>query len=133
MKFYVASSFKNIQQVRYVSERLKREGLIQSYDWTQNERASQLEDLERIGQEEKQAVMDSDIVIVLLPAGKGSHIELGIALGLHKKIFLFSPNEEVKNLAETSTFYHLPSIKKCYGNLEDLLKMIISATGNKSL
>jgi nucleoside 2-deoxyribosyltransferase len=124
MNFYIASSFKNIQQVRYVSEQLKEKGFTQTYDWTRNERAASLEDLERIGQEEKSAVMDSDIIVVLLPAGKGSHIEMGIALGLRKKVFLYSPSDEMRNLAETSTFYHLPEVERCHGNLDELLTRI---------
>ncbi|WP_409253832.1 nucleoside 2-deoxyribosyltransferase [Bacillus sp. SCS-153A] len=132
MKFYVASSFKNIQQVRYVSDQLKRRGFSQTYDWTQNQRAATIEDLEQIGRAEKQAVMESDIVVILLPAGKGSHIEMGIALGLNKKIFLYSPNDEVNDLAETSTFYHLPSVEKCFGSLDDLLKVITFTTRNLS-
>jgi hypothetical protein len=124
MNFYIASSFKNIQQVRYVSEQLKEKGFTQTYDWTRNERAASLEDLERIGQEEKSAVMDSDMIVVLLPAGKGSHIEMGIALGLRKKVFLYSPSDEMRNLAETSTFYHLPEVERCHGNLDELLTRI---------
>lgn len=91
-KFYIASSFKNINEVRYVSKMLKDKGFIQTYDWTLNERAASYEALEKIGQEELAAVIDCDLIIVILPAGKGSHIELGIALGIGKKIFLYSPN-----------------------------------------
>jgi hypothetical protein len=131
MKFYVASSFKHIQDVRYVSEQLKQKGYIHTYDWTQNERASNFEDLKRIGNEEKLAVMDSDFAIILLPAGKGSHIEMGIALGLGKKIFLYSPNEEVNDISMTSTFYHLPEVEKCYGSLDDLIEMITSSKSNE--
>ncbi len=33
-KFYVASSLKNIDTVRYVSNELINKGYIQTYDWT---------------------------------------------------------------------------------------------------
>ena len=69
-KFYVASSFKNIEVVRLVSNQLKDEGFIQTYDWTSNDRASTIEDLKNIGCKEKDAVMEADFVIVLLPAGQ---------------------------------------------------------------
>ena len=81
MKFYIASSLKNIDQVRYVSKRLKNKGFIHTYDWTVNENVTTLEELKAIGQKEKNAVIEADFVVVLLPAGKGSHIELGIAIG----------------------------------------------------
>ncbi|WP_339254250.1 group-specific protein [Sporosarcina sp. FSL W8-0480] len=125
-KFYVASSFKNIEVVRLVSNRLKDEGFIQTYDWTRNERASTIEDLKIIGLKEKDAVMEADFVIVLLPAGKGSHIELGIALGLEKRIYLYSPNDEVNQFETTSTFYHLPEVQKCMGAIEEFVEKVIS-------
>ncbi len=71
---------------------------------------------------------NSDFIIVILPAGKGSHIELDIAIGLGKKIFLYSPNKEVNNLEATSTFYHLPEVNKCYGEVEDLIETVIALT-----
>jgi len=41
----------------------------------------------------------------LLPAGKGSHIELGIAFGRGKKVYLYPAHEEFNNIETTSTFY----------------------------
>ncbi|HJF33878.1 MAG TPA: nucleoside 2-deoxyribosyltransferase [Sporosarcina psychrophila] len=124
MKFYIASSFKNIDKVRYVSKRLKNKGFIHTYDWTVNENVTTLEELKAIGQKEKKAVIEADFVVVLLPAGKGSHIELGIALGNGKKIYLYSQNKEIDNIETTSTFYHLPEIEKCFGSTDDLVDII---------
>lgn len=127
-KFYIASSFQNKDTVRNVSEQLKNKGLIQTYDWTKNERASTFEELKKIGQYEINAVMEADLVIVLLPAGKGSHIELGIALGRGKRVYLYSPNDELDNFETTSTFYHLPEVRKCNGTIEDLVEIVVKET-----
>lgn len=113
-----------MEMVRYVSNEFVRRGYIQTYDWTKNERASTTEDLKRIGEEEKNAVMDADFVIVLLPAGKGSHIEFGIALGQGKRIYLYSQDGEVKNFETTSTFYHVPEVKICIGTVEELIETV---------
>lgn len=131
MKFYIASSFKNIEKVRYVSKYLKDKGFIHTYDWTINENVTTLEELKTIGQKEKNAVIEADFVVVLLPAGKGSHIELGIAIGNGKKIYLYSPNNELDNIETTSTFYHLPEVEKCIGTLDKLVDIIDS--NSKSL
>lgn len=120
-KFYVASSFKNIDMVRLVSKRLVEKGFIHTYDWTRNERASTIEALKEIGLEERNAVLAADCIIVLLPAGKGSHIEFGIALGQQKRIYLYSPNEDVNNLETTSTFYHLSAVKILTGTIDELI------------
>ncbi|HEK9104039.1 TPA: group-specific protein [Bacillus pseudomycoides] len=124
MKFYVASSFQNIDNVRYVSEKLKSKGFTHTYDWTQNERASTFTDLINIGQAEKNAVIESDFIVVLLPAGKGSHIEFGIALGTDKKIYLYSPDEEFNNFETTSTFYHLPQVEHVTGSIDELIDVL---------
>lgn len=126
MKFYVASSFINKEQVRYVNQKLIDVGFIHTYDWTKNNRASSLSELENIGVKEKNAVKDSDFVVILLPGGKGSHIELGLALAGDKKVFLYSPNDEINNVSLTSTFYHLPEVEKVIGTLDDLIGLICS-------
>ncbi|WP_258870965.1 nucleoside 2-deoxyribosyltransferase [Halobacillus trueperi] len=131
MKFYVASSFKNKDHVRYVSEQLRNQGYIHTYDWTVNERASSLKELREIGQKEKEAVMEADVLIVILPAGKGSHIEYGIALGLGKTIYLYSEDEQVNDFETTSTFYHLSGVEKCIGTFDELVASVI-ARGEES-
>ncbi|MDY0394932.1 hypothetical protein RWE15_11425 [Virgibacillus halophilus] len=68
--------------------------------------------------------MEADFIVVILPGGKGTHIELGIALGLEKRIFLYSPNEEVNNFETISTFYHLTEVEKCFGTLDELLEKV---------
>jgi len=129
MKFYVASSFKNIEAVNQVANQLKMRGHLQTYDWTKNAKAKEaqaltFEDLKDIGEKERNAVGGADFVIVLLPGGKGTHIELGIALGLGKRIFLYSPDGEINNLDTTSTFYHLPEIEKCFGTIDELVETV---------
>ncbi|MCR8847530.1 nucleoside 2-deoxyribosyltransferase [Rossellomorea sp. SC111] len=127
MKFYIGSSFANKDLVRYVSDRLEQKGFIQTYDWTRNERPATVKDLQHIGQNEKDAITDSNVVIIILPGGKGSHVELGIALGLGKRIILYSPNGEVHDFANTTTFYHLPEVEKCSGSTEELLEYVLES------
>ena len=110
--------------VRYVSMRLVEKGFVHTYDWTKNERASTIEDLMEIGFQEKNAVLNADFVIVLLPAGKGSHIEFGLALGDGKKIYLYSPCDDINNFETTSTFYHLSNVEKCVGTIDGLIDKI---------
>ena len=118
MNFYIASSFKNIEQIRAISNALKLKGHIHTYDWTQNEKTSSLEKLAAIGVKEKEAVMNSDFFVILLPAGKGSHIELGIALGLGKRIYLYSPANEICEYDKTTTFYHIEGVNKFVGSFD---------------
>lgn len=125
MRFYVGSSFQNKELVRKVVAKLQNLGWHHTYDWTQNERAHTIMDLKRIGTYEKEAIENADYVIILLPGGKGSHVELGMAIALQKQIFLYSPNGEAMDMETTSTFYHLPEVKICTGAIEELVSTII--------
>ena len=130
-RFYVASSFRTLVNVWHVAQALNSKGYVNTYDWTQNASARDadtitLSDLRSIGQHEKDAVMGADVVIVLLPGGKGTHVELGIAIAQGKRTILHSPRETINNLESTSTFYHLPELEKCHGTLNDLVDMIVN-------
>lgn len=121
-RFYVASSFRNIDNVRYVAQTLESKGYVNTYDWTQNASACDagtvtLGDLRSIGQHERDAVIGADVVVILLPGGKGTHVELGIAIAQGRRTILHSPDEVINNLETTSTFYHLPELEKCHGTL----------------
>ncbi|GAB3536345.1 nucleoside 2-deoxyribosyltransferase [Arthrobacter tecti] len=129
-KFYVASSFRNIVNVRYVAQALESKGYVNTYDWTQNASKRDagtvtLDDLRSIGQRERDAVMGADVVVILLPGGKGTHVELGIAIAQRRRTILHSPGEVNTNLETTSTFYHLPELEKCHGTLDDLVAMVV--------
>jgi nucleoside 2-deoxyribosyltransferase len=125
MKFYIASGLSNKEAVKFVSGRLKNKGFIHTYDWTKNEKPTTLGRLQKIGQDELDGVLEADFLIVLLPGGKGTHIEFGIALGQGKKIFLYSENEEVNNVDTTSSFYQLPGVEKFIGTLDGLVEFVL--------
>ncbi|TFE00860.1 nucleoside 2-deoxyribosyltransferase [Jeotgalibacillus sp. R-1-5s-1] len=121
MKFYIASGFQNKHAVQHVSQSLKTNGWIHTYDWTKNERASSYDMLREIGELERDAVLAADLLIVLLPGGKGTLIEMGLALAQRKKIYLVAPDERAWDFDQTSTFYHLPEVEGFTGSVEDFI------------
>ena len=125
MKFYIASSFQNIKQVRELAELLKGKGWKHTYDWTDNLKAESYAHLAEIGKKEMNAVSESDLLIVILPAGKGSHIEMGIALSLEKSIYLFSTCKSAYNFDQTSTFYHVDGVNRYVGDLNSFSQYIL--------
>ncbi|MFD2045680.1 nucleoside 2-deoxyribosyltransferase [Ornithinibacillus salinisoli] len=123
MKFYIASGLSNKELVRYVSEKLIEKGYIHTYDWTQNNRATDEETLREIGELEKKAVAESDMLIVLLPGGKGTHTELGLALALNKPVYLYSSEE--LDISTTTTFYFVEGVDRFHGEVDDFIQHII--------
>ncbi|MFZ3579603.1 nucleoside 2-deoxyribosyltransferase [Virgibacillus sp. DJP39] len=122
MRFYIASSFQNKDMVRYVAQKLILKGFNHTYDWTKNQRAVVPDTLRELGELEINAVHQCDVLVLLLPAGKSSHVELGIALGLGKLIYIYSPDEI--DLSTASTFYYVEGVTRFSGNLEDFITII---------
>lgn len=127
MNFYIASSFRNITDVRFISDRLIQQGHQLTYDWTRSERVETATELNRIGQLELDAVQASDYLILILPAGKGSHVELGIALAKQLPIFLCMTDATGWTGPEASTFYHVGDVTPCVGVVDDWVRTIIDA------
>ena len=129
MKFYIGSGMKNSELVNYYAKKLEENGWEHTYNWTKNIGGnSSVEDLIKYSKEEQQGIIAADVVIILLKAGRGSHIELGMALALNKKIFLCSPTEDEFTLENTVGFYQLPNIIKLVGTKDENIKEIINYT-----
>jgi nucleoside 2-deoxyribosyltransferase len=65
------------------------------------------------------------VVIVLTPQGRGTHVELGIALALGKKVFIWHENDKYfKCTDDTSSFYWLSNVKRLNGTIEDLIRIV---------
>ncbi len=125
MKFYIASSLNNKEQVRYLASCLKEKGFLHTYDWTINENVNTIEKLATIGEAEKAAIIDADFFILVLPGGFGSHIELGMAIGSEKRIYVYSTSNEPFNPEKTTTFYHIDGISKNVGDFDQFVGHII--------
>ena len=111
VKFYIGSGMKNCELVNYYAKILKRKGWNLTYNWVENINDDvSIDDMTSYAISESQGIVDSDVVIILLPAGRGAHIELGMALALNKKIFLCSETKDEFSIENTVAFYGLPNI-----------------------
>ena len=122
MKFYIGAGFKNSEMVNNISKKLIEKGWIHTYNWAENILGKEtIEDMIKFSKLERQAINDSDIVIIILPAGRGTHIELGMALAFNKKVVLYSIDGKEFDVENTVNFYQLPEIDKIVGSVEDLV------------
>lgn len=85
VKFYIASGWENKEKVRELAKLLTSYGWVWSYDWTT---CTENDDYRKIAVAEINAIKESDVVIVLLPGGRGTHIEMGAALAFGKPVVL---------------------------------------------
>lgn len=125
MKFYIGSGFKNVELVNEFSKKLQNHGWEHTYNWAENLKENEtIEDLIEYSKLEQKGIEEADVVIIILPAGRGTHIELGMAIALKKKIYLYSSKKEEFDIENTVNFYQLPSIEKIVGEIDDAINEI---------
>ena len=126
MRFYIGSGLKNCEAVNYYAKELQKNGWVHTYNWTKNiTGAETMEQLMEYSRLEQRAILDSQVVIILLPAGRGAHIELGMAAALQKKIFLCSASNEEFSMGNTVPFYHLPGVTRLVGTADENIREIL--------
>lgn len=132
MKFYIASNLKNHELVNYYAKKLEENNWEQTYNWTKNiTKEINYDILKGIAKQEQQGIIDSDIVIILLPAGRGGHVELGMALALNKQIFMCSETEDAFKIENTVAFYELETTNKLIGTPDENIEKILTLSKRK--
>ena len=136
MKVYIGAKFGNMDKVISLSKKLEEKGIINNYNWALDLKEEETEeDLIESAKKELEAIKNSDSVIFLLPLGRGSHVELGMALACNKQVILCSESAELlKN--DPINFYKLPDIIKIidsYDVIEDKIISLLSDSKTKNL
>lgn len=127
MKFYVATTLTNSKNHNFIRDELKQKGHEISYDWTKHGSVQlvSIERLQEVAIIELSSISSSDFVVVLLPGGKGTHIELGYAIASKKRIFVHSEDPSVFKLGpQTNAFYHHPNVECFSCPLNELVSQI---------
>jgi len=134
MNFYIASRLKNIEQVRYMASILKDNDWTHTCDWTNFDVSSEdnVDFFRAIGEKEYDGVKAADIVIVITPQGQGTHIELGMAIALGKKVYIYHIDDSYFKCDDnTCAFYWLPQVKQITGEMDTAIEVILQE--NKSI
>lgn len=127
MKFYIASRLENAKDVKKIALALESWGMQHTYDWTKHGSVKNEgpERIMEVAELELQGVKDADIVIVLLPGGRGTHSELGMANALNKKVFLWAETDALFLQDDrTCAFYWNSNVERIVGDKFSLLEKI---------
>lgn len=113
-KVYIATRLERANDHRMLAHALRAGGAVITYDWTlhgsvQEEGAARIT---QVAVAEADGVADADAVVVLLPGGRGTHAELGMAVALGKPVIVHAENETelLDACAKTCAFYHHPNV-----------------------
>jgi len=129
MRFYVASSIKNKDEVQSVFEALVDAGHEVTADWTltddipEKERDQKRDYMRSIAKRDFEGILESDIFILLsTPSeGRSMYVELGVAMASYEKngkpsVFVVGPKNN------ESIFYFHPDIR-CFDSLDKVLEL----------
>ncbi len=133
MNFYISSRLSNTDQVRRAASLLKGHGWIQTCDWTNFDASSanSPDGLRNIGKRECEGVHAADVVIVLTPQGRGTHIELGMAIALEKRVYIYHPDDSYFACDDnTCAFYWLPQVRRLTGKMDAAIETIVRENTN---
>ncbi len=125
MKTYIATSLSRLKDQQELAKALEGLGVTLSFDWTRTGTlAGRPHD--EVSQDEIMGVAEADFLVVLLPAKRGTHVELGAALMAGKPVFIHAPDEESLLGGDTYTcvFYSHPLVRLVRGTSTDLIMAI---------
>jgi len=129
MNFYVASGVPNAERVNQAAQVLTANGHQRTYDWTKHGDVS-AESPERkreVAKTEAQAVIDAELVALLLPGRFGTHAELGIAIAssANKRILLWSESSAPFDGEQGfCVFYHHPAVERVVCPFHEFLEQL---------
>ncbi len=136
MQYYIASGLENAAAVKDLKTILDEVGWHHTYDWTVHGRVVH-EMRPPIADKEIEGVLQADVIIVLLPGGRGTHAELGMALAAVKldavpgesRIILYSADPEKDfgaNSPSTCVFYHHPLVER-FSSMDEMINSLLGA------
>ena len=129
-RFYIATRLERAADHNRVRDALHAAGHRITYDWTKHGsvRHVSTEVMADVAGAELRGVYLANFVVVLLPGGRGTHLELGAALAWRRPVVLHaeSPLAEASfGLGkDTCAFYHHPLVRHVTGPLDALIEAI---------
>jgi nucleoside 2-deoxyribosyltransferase len=127
-RFYLATKKDRAKQADEISEALTARGWERTLTWSDRIHASS-ESHAELAKAELEAVRQADVLIVMLPGGYGTHVEIGAALALGKPVILHTPDQKTLEAPYPCVFHYHPNIKILVSevlNLDDLVSYLSS-------
>jgi nucleoside 2-deoxyribosyltransferase len=124
--FYLSTQKDRNAEASPLLEALEANGWERTFDWAGREASSESEYAD-LAVDEIAGIRNADVVIVILPGGRGTHVEIGAALAMGKPIVLHSPNRKVLETPYPCAFHYHPKVKLVFSeqlNVEALLACI---------
>lgn len=125
-KAYVASGLENIEEALRIISFLRSFGVENTYDWTSHGPAWPLgrDRVAEVSRAELDGVAAADFVVVRLPGGRGTHVEMGAALALRRPVVIYGGKEKFLVDKDCCAFYHHPGVLARVTSDAELLRAV---------
>ncbi|MGB8131905.1 MAG: nucleoside 2-deoxyribosyltransferase [Candidatus Angelobacter sp.] len=117
--FYLATRIDRAAQAEKLLEGLKSRGWERTFTWTREEIARP-EEYPELAVAELAGVREADVLIVLLPGGRGTHVEIGAALALGKPVILHAPDQKTLDTPYPCVFHYHPGVTLLISEVVDV-------------
>lgn len=127
--YYIATGLPNAAKHREVRA-LMGDDFELTYDWTTHGSVQALgrDVIAKTAKAELDGVISADFIIVLLPGGAGTHTELGAALALGKRVYIYSERPVLEQ--ERVCAFHLHPLVEEFQSIPKMVAWIRAAQGN---
>lgn len=109
-RFYLATRKDRAAQAEALVTALKAHGWERTFTWSGEDDHSP-DALAKTALAELSGVREADVLIVLLPGGFGTHVEIGAALALEKPVILHSPDPQTLETPYACVFHYHPGVR----------------------
>jgi nucleoside 2-deoxyribosyltransferase len=109
-RFYLSTRKDRSAQAAALLESLAAKGWERTLDWTNLNEVSS-DGYADAALAEMAAVGQADVLVVLLPGGFGTHVEIGAALALGKPVILWAPDRETLDTPYPCIFHYHPRVR----------------------
>jgi nucleoside 2-deoxyribosyltransferase len=124
-KFYLATRIDRAAQAENLLDALKSCGWERTFIWTGEDKAG-AEEYPELALAELAGVREADVLIVLLPGGYGTHVEIGAALALGKPVILHAPDQKTLNTPYACVFHYHPGVTLLVSEVLDVNAILAS-------
>jgi hypothetical protein len=118
--FYLATRIDRADEANSISVALNSHGWERTLNWSAQENAIHSE----LAVAELLAVAAADVLIVMLPGGFGTHVEIGAALALNKPVILHAPDQKTLQTPYPCIFHFHPGIKLLVSETLDINELL---------
>ena len=118
-RFYLATRKDRSAQAAALLAALKAQGWERTLDWSEKGDPDP-DGYPEIAVAELAGVRDADVLIVLLPGGFGTHVEIGAALALGKPVSLHAPDLATLTTPYPCVFHYHPGAKLLVSEILDI-------------